>query len=597
MLTPTTCASSPRCTIAASNPIGTPEVQADRMRPVASQRMLRRRSPRAGVSWTMLIFVLIVLGAGAGATWYYLKPEETNQATPFEYVVRRATFVYETSERGELESSRNVEVRCQVKGSSTAILELIPEGTFVQKGDVLAKLDDSALQAQLQQQQIVCNTSQAAVTQARNVYETALIARLEYLEGTFKQEEQLILNEMLVAEENLRRAMQFAKYSRRLASKGYLSPLQLDADEFAVDKARNEMETAQTKLRVLRDFNKEKMLKQLESDIKIAKANYDSALKTYELDLAKLEDIKEQLASCVVRAPTSGEVVYANDRSRRSDEPDIIEGALVRERQVMFRLPDTRYMQVKTKVNESRVALVKDGMPAKIRLDSSWGQELEGRVVRVDSYPIPTRWSASSVKDYACYVEVLNPPDNVRPGLAAQVTILLEQQPDALLVPVQAVYPHGKQHYCVVSANGRREVRRVEIGSSNEKFVVIRNGISEGEVVLQNPDKFINIRDLPDVRRDEALVDNRWGTLPGSDGQMVSPASSPGASRPPAVADRPRGGFPGGENAGGQRGAPERFSADRARAGNNAQAQNGEAPMAVERTRPEGRVGNNETGG
>lgn len=592
MLTPTTCASSQRCTIAASNPSGTSEVQVVRTRPAFRQRGLRRRSHRAGVSWTMLVFVLIVLGAGAGAAWYYMKPQETNQATPFEYVVRRATFVYETSERGELESSRNVEVRCQVKGSSTAILELIPEGTFVQQGDVLAKLDDSALQAELQQQQIVCNTSQAAVTQARNVYETALIARLEYLEGTFKQEEQLILNEMLVAEENLRRAMQFAKYSRRLASKGYLSPLQLDADEFAVDKARNEMETAQTKLRVLRDFNKEKMLKQLESDIKIAKANYDSALKTYELDLAKLEDIKQQLASCVVLAPTSGEVVYANDRSRRSDEPDIIEGALVRERQVMFRLPDTRYMQVKTKVNESRVALVKDGMPAKIRLDSSWGQELEGRVVRVDSYPLPTRWSASNVKDYACYVEVKNPPENVRPGLAAQVTILLEQQPDALLVPVQAVYPHGKQHYCVVSANGRREVRRVEIGSSNEKFVVIRNGISEGEIVLQNPDKFINIRDLPDVRRDEALVDGRWGTLPGSGGEQVSPASAPSPQRPPAVADRPRGGLSGGPTPGG-----ERLGADRARAGSNAQAQNSEGPMAVERTRPEARVGNNETGG
>ncbi len=524
----------------------------------------------------MVLFALIVVGAGAGAAWYYLKPGEVEEATPFEYVVRRTTFVYETSERGELESSRNVEVRCQVKGSATAILEIIPEGTYVQQGDVLAKLDDSALQAELQQQQIVCNTSQAAVTQARNVYETALIARLEYLEGTFKQEEQLILNEMLVAEENLRRAMQFAKYSRRLASKGYLSPLQLDADEFAVDKARNEMETAQTKLRVLRDFNKEKMLKQLESDIKIAKANYDSALKTYELDVAKLQDIQQQIENCLVRAPTPGEVVYANDRGRRSDEPDIIEGALVRERQVMFRLPDTTHMQVKTKVNESRVALVREGMPARIRLDSSWGDVLNGRVVRVDSYPIPTRWSSSNVKDYACYVEVLDPPNNMRPGLAAQVTILLEQQDDALLVPVQAVYPHGKQHYCVVSANGRREVRRVELGSSNEKFVVIREGISEGEVVLQNPDKFIDTQDLPDVRRDEAIVQNRWSPLPDGQAPRVSSASAPGR---PLGSDQQGGHNPPAAN-------PP--------AANTAQAQ--ESRGGIQRSQPDTRVGN-ETGG
>ncbi len=504
------------------------------------------RPDRAGFSWGLLIASLCITGAGLGAGFYYLRPAEKQDSSPFEYVVKRSTFVYETSERGELESSRNVEVRCQVPGrgsTGTAILELVPEGTFVHQGDVLAKLDDSALQAELQQHQIVCNTSGAAVTQARNVYETALIARLEYLEGTFKQEEQLILNEMLVAEENLRRAQQFAKYSRRLAGKGYLSPLQLDADEFAVDKARNEMESAQTKLRVLRDFNKEKMVKQLDSDINIARANLDSAEKSYALDLAKLQQVQNQIANCVIRAPSSGEVVYANDRSRRDSEPDIIEGALVRERQVMFRLPDTQHMQVKTKVNESRVGLVAEGMPAKIRLDSSWGQVLEGRVTRVESYPIPTRWSSSNVKDYAAYVEVLNPVENMRPGLAAQVSILIEQRQDALMVPVQAVMEHGRQHYCLLNQNGQRQLRQVKIGSSNDKFVIVEDGISEGDIVLQNPHQFINETDLPSVNRNEAIVQGRWNepSVAQSATRPVSPVGNVGGATIANAAAQPPG--------------------------------------------------------
>ncbi len=505
---------------------------------------------RSGISWVLMLGVLAVLGAGVGAGLYYLQPTAQQESSPFEFEVKRSTFVYETSERGQLESSRNVEVRCQVanRGSSgTAILEIVPEGTFVQEGDILAKLDDSALQAEVQQQQIICNTSGAAVTQAKNVYETSMIARLEYLEGTFKQEEQLILNEMLVAEENLRRAQQFAKYSRRLAGKGYLSPLQLDADEFAVDKARNEMESAQTKLRVLRDFNKEKMIKQLDSDMNIAKANLDSAEKTYALDLAKLQLTKDQIAACVVRAPAPGEVVYANDRGGRDSEPDIIEGALVRERQVMFRLPDTQHMQVKTKVNESRVGLVSEGMPARIRLDSSWGEVLEGRVTRVESYPIATRWSASNVKDYAAYVEVTSPVANMRPGLAAQVTILIEERPDALMVPVQAVMEHGKRHFCLISQKGERRLMPVKIGSSNDKFVVVEEGISEGDVVLQNPHQFINETDLPKAPKTEALVDQRWGSPAGRAQLAVdrSPSSrASGLSEPrnlaPATGNSPR---------------------------------------------------------
>ena len=58
-------------------------------------------------------------------------------------------------ERGELQSSSNVEVRCLVKGRSSSssinIIEIVPEGTWVEEGDFLVRLDDAALQKQLVQ--------------------------------------------------------------------------------------------------------------------------------------------------------------------------------------------------------------------------------------------------------------------------------------------------------------------------------------------------------------------------------------------------------------------------------------------------------------
>src|SRR5690606_2581063 len=161
------------------------------------------------------------------------------------------------------------EIRCEVKSKNqpgVAILRVIPEGTQVKAGDFLVEFDSSALQAERVTQQIVVNTADAAVVEARNLYETALIAKNEYLDGTYVQERQIIESEMFIAEENLNRAKEYYEYSKKLAAKGYVNELQLEADKFAVEKSAKELVVAKTKLRVLDEFTKPKMLKQFESD-------------------------------------------------------------------------------------------------------------------------------------------------------------------------------------------------------------------------------------------------------------------------------------------------------------------------------------------
>ena len=60
--------------------------------------------------------------------------------------------------------------------TGVAILELVPEGTFVEEGDFLVRLDDSTLQNDLQLQQITCNSSAAVLIQAKTAVETATLA-------------------------------------------------------------------------------------------------------------------------------------------------------------------------------------------------------------------------------------------------------------------------------------------------------------------------------------------------------------------------------------------------------------------------------------
>ncbi|MEO0446840.1 MAG: efflux transporter periplasmic adaptor subunit, partial [Verrucomicrobiota bacterium] len=222
-------------------------------------------------------------------------------------------FLQEVVEAGEVESSSNVEIRCEVDTSSSlASLEIVPEGTYVSEGDFLVRLDDSGLQDRLVTRQIDVNTSEASLAQARADLQGARLTLQEYTSGTFREKEEQLESDEFVARENLRRAEEYLRYSQKLAEKGYVSEVQLEADRFAVEKAKKELEVSKTKLEVLRTFTREKMINQLQASIETSTARLSSAERANEIDKSQLEDVEEQLRLCVIHAPTSGQVVYAN---------------------------------------------------------------------------------------------------------------------------------------------------------------------------------------------------------------------------------------------------------------------------------------------
>ena len=210
---------------------------------------------------------VLLLLAGGGAFAYRAKKsahavwKEDASAEPLTAPVTSGPFIQEVIERGEVQSSHNVEVRCQVPSRGTlgvSIIQIVPEGTNVKEGDFLAKLDDSALQSDLNQQQIAANTSRALVVEAEADFEGAKLALDEYENGPFRQDELSLESDAFVAQEDLRRAEEYLRYSQKLAARGYVTEVQLEADRFAVEKARKALEVVRTKLEVLRKFTKVK---------------------------------------------------------------------------------------------------------------------------------------------------------------------------------------------------------------------------------------------------------------------------------------------------------------------------------------------------
>lgn len=459
---------------------------------------------RAGLIGRKVVVGLLVVGVCAGGAVWKLAPQSWATATvaPLTGQAVVDKFVHQIVERGDIKSSANVEVRSEVQlrgGGGVAILEIVPEGSIVEEGDFLARLDDSSLQNDLTLQTIDCNASQATVIQAQTNVETAKLALSEYESGTFKQQEEQMQSEVFVAQENCRRAEEYVRYSERLAAKGYVTPIQLEADRFAVEKARKELDVSRTKLEVLRHFTKQKMMKQLEADVKTAEARLQAALETHSVETARLDRIKQQIANCLIVAPKAGQVVYANDQPGMSADGVLIEeGRLVRERQILIRLPNPKQMQVLAKINESRIDLVRPGMKAEVQVDALPGMTLEGVVKKVSEYPLTQGNSFTAhIKEYATEIEIVSPPPGLRPGMTAQAAIIAEEREKAVQVPLQAVMERDSRYYCLVQGATGLEAKQVQVGPTNDQFVVIEAGLAGGEQVVMTPKLFAENVALP----------------------------------------------------------------------------------------------------
>lgn len=522
-----------------------------------------------GSASLFVLIGLVIVAVGVGVAWLALRSTGPDAASmPLLAEVTRGTYDHIVLEEGEVESSNNVEIRCEVRarnagsGTATSIIDVIPEGTRVEEGDWLVTFDSSAIEQEMSRQRIVVNTSEAIMIQAQATYDTALIAKEEYLEGSYIEQRKMIENEIFVAEESLKKSQLSYDSIKRQVSRGLLSSLQLEGEEFRVDAAKNELDLAKQKLKVLEDFTKRKMLTQLESDIKAADVKWRNEKDSYQEEVKTLQEIQDQFAKCKVVAPAAGQVVYANVQSSRSGSEFVVEpGIAVRERQVIIRLPDPQSMQIKAKISESRITLVNVGMPVTIRIDAFGDQTVPGEVTKVNKYAEPTSFFGPSAKEYVTLIKILTPPPELRVGLTAEVQIHIEHREDALQIPVQAIYERFGKTFCLVKNGTKWDTREIFISSTNDKVVAIDEQASEamqvGDEAVLNPRKHIDKFDQSrfpeageavseDIAKQAAATPPPASPTPSSEAAPGGePSGAPGGARGPG------GGGPGGGGRGG----------------------------------------------
>jgi len=140
-------------------------------------------------------------------------------------------------------------------------------------------------------------------------------------------------------------------------------------------------------------------------------------------------------------------------------------------------------------------------------------------------------WFDRFVKEYETILKIEDLPldAGLKPGMTGEVKIFVNQLPDVLLVPVQAVGQKQTQHYCYVLKGQNIERREIVVGENNDKYVEIKSGLEEGEKVLLDA----RARIAAETKANE----NTMEELPK--GVTLPPVSPTPVSSPPVAAPAP----------------------------------------------------------
>lgn len=364
-------------------------------------------------------------------------------------LVESGMFVISLSETGELRATRSTTVSAPRVGNWNArpqVVKLAPEGTTVGKGDFLAQFDPSALDQTIEQKQSELEMADADLARAKS----ANIALIQDLTSSLA---------------NVKASNEMAKL--QLEQMQFEAEVKRREQQLQLERSLNDVKRAETKLESQRVINAEEERK-LELRVRQAKAEREKAIQDKE--------------SLTLTAPMAGLVVYPKVWSGGSNPQKVQEGDTPWPGQPIIELPDLSEMEVATEVSEIDVSKVEPGQRVEIRLDAFPESLFVGSVTSVATLA-KDKGEENPAKVFEVTVLIENNSPILRPGMTASARIIVNELPDRLWIPVDAVFSADDTTIVYRVEGGTLLKTTVALGPKNENAVVVEHGLEVGEWV------------------------------------------------------------------------------------------------------------------
>ena len=413
-----------------------------------------------GVFAVLIIFFIIRFNGG---------PSDSGEIT---VLAQKGVFRSEITASGELFAKKSVDIMGpkdmrQVHIWETTITDIIEEGTVVEKGDYIARLNQSELDQKIEKKRTDLKVSTSA-------FETAKI------DTTM---------ELRKARDDMEN-MQYEIEKQRLVVKNsqFEPPAVVKEKKMGLERAEKRYKRAQ---------------ENYELRVNKAKARMQWAEIRVQNDQDRLDFLVEVSEQFIIKAPEAGMLIYKRDWGGNK----IAQGGRVAAwNPTVATLPDLTKMVSKTFINEVDINTVQQGQEVEIGLDAFPDKHLTGTVLEVAN--MGQQRPNSDAKLFEILIDINESDTTLRPGMTTSNKIVAEVVEDVLFIPVEGVHSQGDSITYVVKG-GSRVKQEVLLGKSNADEVIILAGLEEGErIYLSDPEGLENdkVKLLPTDIKSKALT-------------------------------------------------------------------------------------------
>jgi multidrug efflux pump subunit AcrA (membrane-fusion protein) len=397
-----------------------------------------------------LLAISTALVLGLPVAWF-LSHRSASATSAIVVPVKQGEFKVTVTTSGELRARKFVQIAApsnaqQAEAYQMKIASLVPEGTLVKAGDIVAELDRSGLATKLTE-------VSTALQKAEAVYEQAM------LDSTL----------------NLSKAREEIRTME----------LGLEEKKLAKEQAVYEAPTVKRQAEI--DFEKaERALAQAKVDYKTKTEQAQAKMREVGADLdrqkSKLQVVQDVMQGFTIKAPAPGMVIYVKEWSGKKRT---VGSQVSPWEPTVATLPDLTQLESITYVNEIDVRKIAVGQPAAITLDADPTKRLTGTVTSVAN--VGEQRPNTDAKVFEVRVAIAQVDTTLRPGMTTGNVIETHKTAQALSVPLEAV--SSESGVPIVYKQGGSQITKQEIvtGEMNDESVIVTRGLTATDRVLLSP--------------------------------------------------------------------------------------------------------------
>jgi len=366
--------------------------------------------------------------------------------------VQRGAFNGIVYTSGQLQAKQSITINApsqmsapQIQLNDIKITSLIEEGTAVDSGDFVASLDHAAV---IELQKTALEDLDKTLGELQDAKADTSI-NLSNLRDELLNAKVTLEEKNLVAEQSI-----------------YESPSVQRQANIDVERSQRDLEQK------YRNYD----LKVQQEKHKIFKAN-----DKYRRQQEKLNNINELLDALEIHAPSSGIIIHSYDRMGSKIK---VGSKVSRYSPQIAELPDLRTLTSKTFVNEVDISKVSIGQSVKVGVDAFPDKSFSGIVKSVAN--IGQVIPGGDAKVFEVSIQVNGSDPQLKPGMTTSNIITTHAQEDQLYIPLESLFVEAELTFVFIADGNSIVKKEIVGGSENENYIIITDGLKEGDIVLLN---------------------------------------------------------------------------------------------------------------